>query len=183
MDFKTKPITRAEIRRIAKVFKSWLNLNGVTPFPILLTLEKLCTLIDNFNYSIIEDKEWDKQYEESPSMVCYSENEFNIKIKESVYIKASKYKDGASRMHIAHEISHFILLKNGFVPVDDVVWENNSLPNYESAEWQAKALACEILVDIDSIGIMSTEELMKKNQISRSAAEYITKNLINHSQQ
>ena len=73
-------------------------------------------------------------------------------------------------MHIMHEIAHAFLCLIGFTPILDRQFKNNSLRAYESMEWQAKALAGEVLIDYDLTKGMSAFELFFKCGVSEESA-------------
>ena len=67
---------------------------------------------------------------------------YTIRIKESVYERACN-GSGGDRMHIIHEMSHYILIEEyGFKPLTARSY-GNIVVRYKpcSMEWQAKALA------------------------------------------
>jgi Zn-dependent peptidase ImmA (M78 family) len=94
---------------------------------------------------------------------------YHIKIKESVYEGACE-GIGGYRMHIMHEIAHAFLCLLGFTPILDRQFKNNALKPYESMEWQAKALAGEILMENELTKGMSAEELINKCGVSLEGA-------------
>ena len=95
---------------------------------------------------------------------------YTILIREDVYNKAYEYEIGGYRMHIMHEISHVVLFKLGYTPKLNKVYPNYYLNLCNSIEWQAKALAGEILIPYDLTKELSVEEIMCKCKVSRDAA-------------
>ena len=73
-------------------------------------------------------------------------------------------------MHIIHEIAHAFLCLLGFTPILDRQFKNNSLRAFESMEWQAKALAGEIMMDYEKTKRMSVLELSLKCGVSEDSA-------------
>jgi len=92
-----------------------------------------------------------------------------IKIKESVY-EGAFARIGGYRMHIMHEIAHAFLCLLGFTPILDRQFKNNSLKPFESMEWQAKALAGEVLMDYELTKGMSALELIFRCDVSEESA-------------
>lgn len=97
-------------------------------------------------------------------------NEYLILISEKVYDGANELNIGGYRMHIMHEICHVILFKIGFKPNLEKVYKNKKLKAYESIEWQAKALAGEILIPYSATIDMTLDEIVKECKVSKEAA-------------
>ena len=74
-------------------------------------------------------------------------------------------------MHIMHEICHVILFMLGYLPFFDRAYKNNELKPYESIEWQAKALAGEVLNPYEKTRGMTLEQIMKRCKVSKDAAQ------------
>ena len=85
---------------------------------------------------------------------------------------ARKKEIGAYRDHILHEICHAFLYMLGYTPLLERSFGNNELSNYESAEWQAKALCGEIMIPYDESKDMSVDEIMDNYKVSRGQAYY-----------
>lgn len=148
MDYKTKSISRNKIRRIAKLFRE--------EFHECLSKDKLyfdvirCFEIINFKYPNVTTEICDdEELGDNPGR-CIPDfkGNYHIKIKNSVY-EGAKNGTGGYRTHIIHEISHAFLCMLGYTPILDREFNNKELRPFESMEWQAKALAGEILMDYE----------------------------------
>ncbi len=171
MDYKTKPITRRNIRLIAIfVRKHLFKCKNKYYFDVISALEILPKKLHNVTYEILSDD--DPELNNIPATtVSDMEGNYCIKIKESVYEGAYFKKIGGYRNHVMHEISHVILFSLGFTPYFDRTYNNYQLKNYESIEWQAKALAGEILIPYKETQGMTVKSIMKKCKVSKPAAE------------
>lgn len=170
MDYKTKSITREEIRMLAPYFRELFDVPKTGPFPVLDALEKLPDVFHNSNYEVVEDDELDLKVmaQCSPN----DEGGFTIKIKSSVYEGAYENDIGAFLGFINHEICHVFLFEIGFKPIYERTFENNTIPAYESVEWQAKALNGELMVPYDECKNMSDVEIEEKYHVSKSFVKY-----------
>lgn len=74
-------------------------------------------------------------------------------------------------MTIAHEIAHYILLVICGVKLNRV-FGNASMKTYCDPEWQAKALAGEIMCPNHLIEEMTAEEIKNKCGVSMQAATF-----------
>lgn len=100
MDYKTKPLTRREIRALAPYYRELFDVPATGPFPVLEALEKLPDVFKGSNYEVVEDKNLEPKV-----MAQCSPNEtggFTIKIKESVYQGAYENGVGAFLGFINH---------------------------------------------------------------------------------
>ena len=57
MDYKTKPLTRREIRALAPYYRELFDVPATGPFPVLEALEKLPDVFEGSNYEVVEDKD------------------------------------------------------------------------------------------------------------------------------
>lgn len=170
MDHKTKRISRNRIIEIAKIFrcafKKYISKDGLYVDVIGIT-EVLPSVCENITIEIVEDK----SLKEVPA-TCQPDYNGNylIKIKESVYDGACE-DIGGYRMHIMHEISHALLCMLGYTPICERSFKNRELRACESMEWQAKALAGEILIDKDLTSNMTIDEIVEKCAVSYESAQ------------
>lgn len=175
MDYETKPISRAGLRQIAKLFReiSGCSTDDV-PFPVLLVLDKLSTFFPNTTYEIIEDSEL-------PGNVfacCMPKPEggFTIKIKQTVYDGAYYNNNAAFLSFICHEICHVVLFYLGFTPISNrAIKEIGEIPPYRCVEWQAKALCGEVLIPYEATKGMNVKEIMAKYCVTEASAKYRVK--------
>ena len=169
MDYKTKKISRNQIRIMAKIFrdifKECISKNGLY-VDVIKMFEITPSIFKNITTEIVPDEVLDN----IPGRCNPDFNgNYHIQIKESVYIGAVEGV-GGYRTHILHELSHAFMCMVGFTPVCDRSFKNRELLPYESMEWQAKALTGEILMDNDLTKGMAIEELIENCGVSRSGA-------------
>lgn len=175
MDYKTKPIGRDEIRAIATWLRSFFESKNKLRFDVIRAFEMLplkfegkivTEIIEDDDISIIDDLN-------VPS-VCIPDfcGKYHIVIREQVYDGAVK-GIGGYRSHIVHEMSHAVLCILGFTPVLERSFKNNEIyPSYVSMEWQAKALAGEILVPYEKTIGMTERQIMYYCKVSKSLARH-----------
>ena len=169
MDYKTKRISRFQIRLLAKIyrdiFKECISNDGLY-VDVIKMFELTPDKFKNITTKIVDD-------DILGSIPGRCNPDFNgnyhIQIKESVYIGAVE-GTGGYRTHIVHELSHAFMCMFGFTPVCDRSFKNRELNPCESMEWQAKALAGEILMENELTKGMSAEELINKCGVSLEGA-------------
>lgn len=171
MDYRTKPISRKKIRVIAIFVKKELfKCKNKYYFDVIKALEKIPFLFGNICYEIVDDN--CEELKNVPAATIPDiDGNYCIKIKESVYEKAYFEKNGGCRMHIMHEICHVLLFMLGYVPYFGRAYKNYELEPFESIEWQAKALAGEILIPYYSTKHLDLNQLINKCKISEEAAQ------------
>ena len=174
MDFKTKPASREDIRGIAKIvrkiFEDCISEDGlyVDAIKCLELVHEKFKEVSNITVEICEDEELGN----NPGRCTPDfEGNYHIQIKESVYERATN-GSGGDRMHIMHEISHPIMCIFGYTPILNREFLNKELKAFESMEWQAKALAGEIMMDYDKTRGMSVLKLQSYCGVSLDAARY-----------
>lgn len=170
MDYKTKAISRDTIRTIAYIIRTQIfKCKNKFYFDVIEAFEQLPYLFDNVTTEIVFDD--DPDLNGAPGTIIPDmKGNYHIKIKQSVYDGAYHDKTGGYRNHIMHEISHYILFELGYLPQFNRVYKNNELKCYESVEWQAKALAGEILIPYETTIGMSERNIIKKCKVSEEAA-------------
>ncbi len=169
MDYKTKPASRKDLRRLATYFRKLNDVPAKGPFPVLEVLEKLPDIFDGCNYLVVEDKKLPPQ-----TMAQCTPNDnggFTIEIKESVYAGAYENQIGAFLGFICHEICHVFLFKIGFTPIYTRSFADGELPAYCSVEWQAKALCAEVMLPYEDTRGKNTKELVKTFHVSQAFAK------------
>lgn len=169
MDYKTKRISRNRIRLIAKIFRRVFK-ECISKDGLYVDVIKLFELIPHKFNNIITEVVDDEVLNNIPGRCSPDLNgNYHIQIKESVYNGA--YDGiGGYRTHIVHELSHAFLCMFGYTPVYDRSFKNNELIPCESMEWQAKALAGEILMEYDLTKGMDIEGLIEKCGVSIDGA-------------
>lgn len=162
--YEVPPLSRLQIRRIAKNVRSIFNIT--TPMlPVVDLLEVLHQF--GINTDIIDDLTWVKQF----GINKYAEYNLMsqvISIKESVYDRAV-LGIGRDRFTIAHEIAHALLLDGSSIKVSRSS-NGSSQKCFCDPEWQADCLAGELLVPYDHCKNMSVEDIMHNCGVSRQAA-------------
>lgn len=170
MDFKTKAISRSEIRNLAKEIRRKFKCKNKYYFDVIRSFESLPILYKNVSTEIVLDN--DPELGAAPSALVFDiDGNYIIKIKESIYEGAYFDKVGGYRNHIMHEICHYILFQLGYTPDIDKVYKNSELKCYESIEWQAKALAGEVLIPYEATVGLTESEIMRKCKVSKEAAQ------------
>ena len=167
MDFLTKPIKRELIRELASAFRKVFGYDNYY-FDVIEVLERLPVMFDDVIVVIAPMS--DPDVAKVPGTSYIDNGQFVIKIREDVYEGAYYYDIGGYRMHIMHEICHALLFMLGYSPKFDRAFKNESLNPYESIEWQAKALAGEILIPYGKTKGLSVDEIMDLCKVSRDAA-------------
>lgn len=172
MDYETKPISRIDLRNIAKyVRKAFKCKSDAETFPVLYALEAIPDLFPNSNVNIIDDTEL-------PANVfaccCPKPNGgFTILIKQSVYDGACYDNNSAFLCFICHEICHIVLFYIGFTPISNMaIDKNNNIPAYRSVEWQAKALCGEVMIPYEATMGMKAKEIAKQYNVTKASAKY-----------
>lgn len=171
MDYPTKSISRSELRKLAPIFRSLFDIKNTGPFPVLTALELLPDVFEGCNHEIVEDEALPAK-----TMAECSRNDnldgYTIKIKKSVYDGAYKHNNGACLGFICHELCHIFLFKIGFTPIHARSFDDNKLIPCHSVEWQAKALAGEVMIPYDESKGMLDFEIISKYHVSKGFAKY-----------
>lgn len=163
---EAKPLSRKDIRRMAKKFRKRLGIENVIYVDVLRILEiDMPNLFPNFDYEILTEEQLGVHGLTTP-------DENKIYIREDVYNGAAR-GEGRDRLTIMHEIFHFLfhrkqnirLVQKGFAR-EDV----NRPITYKDPEWQADAFAGEVLMDSDIIADMNIFEISQKCGVSLAAA-------------
>ena len=168
MDGITHPISRLELREIARNFRKTFKLNNLY-VNVKFLVEVINYIFPKCFILIVPDDEWTEDF---PSIIeKEDDSSYLIKIKDSVYERACK-GSGGDRMHITHEIAHYILVVEcGYAPLTARSYGNIKVKYTPSSmEWQAKALAGEILMDYDLTKNMSQDEIAIFCGVSEEAA-------------
>lgn len=169
MDYQTRPITREEIRKYAQIFRKFFEYDEISSFDPIRELDRIHSVMNDVSYEVVADDELPKNV----PAVCELDvdGRFVIKIKETVYLGAVA-GIGGYRMDITHEIAHAFLYKLGYRPIMNRSFRNNTIPAYKSSEWQAKALAGEIMIPFEASKGMDEKEKMDTFHVSFAAASY-----------
>ena len=168
VDYSVEPRSRSDLRHLASEIRKALRLDDQLYFPIVELLDVLEETLDGFSYSIIPDDELSPN-KHADTNVYTGE----IRIKESVY-NGARRGNGRDRMTIAHELSHYMTLCFLGLKLSRTIG-GGKLKAYEDPEWQAKCLAGELLIPYRLTIGMTTDEIIEKCGVSRSAARYRTR--------
>lgn len=168
MDYITFSMTRIEARNIANFIRTSLGYDYKSKFNPIYELDRIHLIFSNISYEIIEDDDLPKNVH----CVCeiYEDDEIIIKIKNYIYLGAVKRGVGGYLMDITHEIAHAILYCLGYKPISYEIFNNESIPAYKSAEWQAKAVAGEIMIPFEASKNMDIFDIVEKFNVSFDAA-------------
>ena len=173
MDYKTKPISRENLRIIAKFIKTKFGCKNKYRFDVIDAFERIHNLFPQITVEVVDD---DKLNTNNPAR-CVPDGlgNYHIEVQNRVYQGACR-GTGAYRDHIMHEICHAILCILGFTPIFERAFKETDLKPYESMEWQAKALCGEVLVPYDNIYGLSIKQIMNYCKVSKSCASLAKKN-------
>ena len=165
MRYIAEPLKRIQLRAIAHKLREITSFEYDLYFPIVEFLELVMpTLFDDFNYEIVSVREFPKNKHAETDVIKRV-----IKIRQDIYDGAVAGK-GRDRMTVAHEIAHYILIVVYGVQFNRV-FGNNPVITFQDPEWQAKALAGELLCPYHLINGMSVEEISFCCGVSMEAAK------------
>lgn len=169
MDYKTKPISRNELRIIANFFRQAFGCKKRLKFNVIDAFERAPLVFPFLITTVVED---DELPEDIPARCIPDFNgNYLVEVKNSVYEGAVE-EVGGYRDHIIHEMCHGVLCKLGFTPIMERAFKNNELKPYESMEWQAKALCGEILVPYERTAGMTARQIRHYCKVSYDCAEF-----------
>lgn len=170
MDYETKPVSRADLRKYATIVRQFFGVPMKGAFPVLEVLDKLPELYPGSNYIVVTDDELPPK----TMAQCTPNNAggITVEIKESVYDGAYKHHSGACLGFICHEICHVFLFRIGYTPIYARSFEEGELPAYRSVEWQAKALCGEVMIPYEESRGMKIKDIQQTYQVSEAFAKY-----------
>lgn len=162
----TKPRSRANIIRLVKTLKSIIGFNELN-FPVCEFIENILPQLDSdFTYEYVDSSDLpDRTY------AYYDPINNVMKIDQNVYLGACN-GNPRDRFTIAHEIGHYFT-------IDEIQFargETKDIPAYINPEWQANAFASELLMPSEKIYNMSVDSIVKKCNVSATAASIALKN-------
>ena len=169
-----KGLSRLSLRSLSKTIRKQFGYNNSERLNPLRMLDRLPEHLRNFSYLVL-----DRQDPEYPSDNAPARTEmwvekggtfaYRVVMQDKVYERA-RNDSGGDRMTICHEISHVYLLALGIVPVSKR--EFTIVRPYEDPEWQAKALAGELMIPYEASKGMPITEIMDIYGVSEEAAAY-----------
>ena len=159
MECKAIPLSRAKIRKFAKILRRAYDISTNVKFPTIEFLEFGLKSL-GFDYDICDKSELEN---------CYAKTipeEKVVKIREDVYIRATQ---GNPRdiFTILHEIGHVIFHNNRTI---EFARNEEKIPIYMDPEWQANTFAAEVLVPADCIAGMTEDEIVDMYECSYEVA-------------
>ncbi len=168
MDYETKPTSRNDIRRYARIVRDLFEVPAGGRFPVLKALELVPYVFKGSTYEIVEDNKLPAKTMAN----CFPNNAggYTIQIKESVYTGAYEKHIGAFLGFICHEICHLFLFYIGFTPIHARSFDEHEIPCFRSVEWQCKALTGEVMIPFYESMHMSADEIVKKYHVSKAFA-------------
>lgn len=170
MDHLTKPTSKKDLRKCARIVRFIFNQKATGPFNVLDALEIVGYVFKGSNYIVVEDSEMP-----TTTMARCFPNDlggYTIEIKQSVYDGAYERKTGAFLGFICHELYHIFLFTIGFTPIYERSFKNNEIEACRSVEWQTKFLCSEVMIPFEeSIG-MSESEIVEKYHCSKAFAKH-----------
>ncbi|WED56149.1 ImmA/IrrE family metallo-endopeptidase [Exiguobacterium profundum] len=161
--YKTKPLSRRDIRTLAFVLRRVFGQGNNMHLDILDALESGMVRIfgDDFEYEVVEEHEMS-------DYAMYLPDYKKIVIREDVYEKALA-GNPRHRFTLAHEIGHAILHND----VKKLARVDGKLPiikAYEDPEWQANEFAGELLAPEHLIAGLTIEQIVEQCGVSREVA-------------
>lgn len=142
------PISRATLRLMAKKIRKNLGVDGEPYFPIIEVMEHptiLDAIAPGFDFLIGEEREMGENHGLTRPRAK------EIWIRSDVYEGAFEGR-GRDRMTMAHELGHAIL--HADLPMNRRMVKE--VKAYEDPEWQAKAFAGELMIDMNFLNTFSS---------------------------
>lgn len=167
MGYIAQPLQRAQLRDLSNYLRKNIGMDDRDlRFPVISFLEILMpVLFPRFQLEIIPVDDFPEQKHAETDVANHI-----ISVREDVYYGAIN-GNGRDRMTIAHEIAHYILLVICGVKFGRV-FGDTPVAAYQDPEWQAKALAGELMCPNHLISSLSVDEIMDKCGVSRQAAKF-----------
>ena len=161
-----EPINRLQLRDLAQQLRKILGIANSLYFPVLPFMERVMPqLFEGFYYEVVPEDEFssNKHADTDVANRC-------IRIREDIYYRAVE-GHGRDRMTVMHEIAHYILLVVCGVKFDRA-FGDEPVVAYRNPEWQAKALAGEVMCPANLIGTLTAAQVAHKCGVSLDAAKF-----------
>ena len=169
--FSVPPMSRNNLRELARLFRHAFSLNGpcLDVIGLLETLPRISKLLlkTEVHYDIVSDSDWHQLYNDN-DYAFYNLSDKVINIKESVFLGAER-NNPRDRFTITHEIAHALLLNESTVQFCRS--DTTNIPPYRDPEWQADCFAGELLMPYDYCRKLSIDEIMCICKVSWQAAQ------------
>jgi Zn-dependent peptidase ImmA (M78 family) len=167
--YRAEPLRRAQLRALALSIRTLTGLENELNFPIMKFLELVMPrLYPRFHYEIVPKDYFPPQKHAETDVVNHI-----IRIREDIYLGATN-ELGRDRMTVAHEAAHYMLCVVYGVKFDRV-FGDTSVITYQDPEWQATALAGELLCPHHLIKGLSPEKIARVCGVSEQAALFAYK--------
>ena len=163
--YETDAMSRIDIRNYACQLRKAFDVEGKLYFPVCEILEIFPQICPECTVEICEDTELDECTHATTDIT----NKV-IKIKQSVYDGAVS-GNGRDRATVLHEICHYLLLVINSMSLTRK-FTKKKLPAYKDPEWQAKALAGELMMPQNLIKDFSVSEIVEKCGVSFESASF-----------
>lgn len=162
--YVAEPMSTNQIRKIVREFRKLLKIEFDEYIDVVKYLDFLTFVDPMYDYQIVEDDTLAETVQGETDVVNHI-----IKIKQSIYENACD-GDEYSRMTIAHEIGHYVL-----VCIEGITFAKNKnrigyVITYKDPEWQATVFASEFLAPSYLIKGLEPEEISKRFGITLQAA-------------
>ena len=162
--YVAEPMSTKQIRGIVRELRRLLKVEFDEYINVVKYLDVLTFIDPMYDYQIAEDDELPETVQGETDVVNHI-----IRIRQSIYEKACD-GDEYSRMTIAHEIGHYVL-----VCIEGITFAKNTnrigyVATYKDPEWQAAVFASEFLAPSYLIKDLEAEEISKRYGVTLQAA-------------
>ncbi len=172
MEYVAEPVSRNKLREFALRLREFFGLQDELYFPVMPFLEHVMpSICEGFHYEIVAACDLPAERHAEIDVANRV-----IRIREDVYEGAAD-GNGQHRMTVMHEIAHYLLLVLCGVKFSRAFGEVPA-EAYRDPEWQAKALAGEIMCPANHIRQLTVVQIMRECGVSRGAAEFNLKKSI-----
>lgn len=174
MDYKPNVVlSRADIRLFASLLRKQFKVKTLH-FPVMKILDLLVTLYPDDIFYSIED---DALFEDDVMAECVPPNNesniYLIRIRESVYNGAAKKRPRFEYIgFICHELCHFFLCFFLNIKPKCEIEDGEYVENFNSMEWQAKALCGELMIPYEECMRLSPKQISWRTKSSRQQVNY-----------
>ena len=145
--------------------REFSGMDDLLYFPVMPFLERVMPLLfEGFYYEVVPIEEFssNKHADTDVANRC-------IRIREDIYYRAAA-DHGRDRMTVMHEAAHYILLVVCGVKFGRA-FGDEPIETYMDPEWQAKALAGELMCPAHLIEKLSADQIARECGVSLQAAE------------
>ena len=168
--YKTKPLSRKDIRMLAFVLREVFGQGNVLHLDIIGALEKgMFKIFDEVYELEVVGKGEMSEY------ALYLPDIKTIVVREDVYDQALE-GNPRHRFTIAHEIGHAVL-HNDIKKLARIDGKIPEIKAYEDPEWQANEFAGEFLAPAHLIANLTIEQIVEHCGVSLSVATHRYKNI------